>query len=118
MRARAGKKAPSITARREYDHVRAEPMNGAVIQIPCYHAATCTLIVHYEIEREVLDKKLRLVFQRLLVQRMQDCMSGAVCRSACARYRRLAEIAHVASERTLVNATVWIARERHTEVFQ
>ena len=109
---------PAIAAGGQDGGVGAEPVQGAVIQVPGHHAPAGAVLVHDQVEGEELDKELRLVLQRLLIERVQYGMAGAVGRRAGALHRGLAEVAHVAAEGALIDAAVLGARERHAEVFQ
>ena len=70
--------AAAVSAGRENGQRRGKPVKGAVFQAPGHHAPAGAVIVHDEIEGEVLDEELRLVAQGLLVERVQDGMAGAV----------------------------------------
>ena len=75
--------------------------------------------VHDQVEREILDEELRVVPQRLAVERVQDGVAGAVGGSAGALHRRaVAEIRHVAAERPLVDLAGLGAREGHAVVLE
>ena len=45
-----------------------EAMDAAVFQVPGHHAAANALLVHDQVEREVLDEEFHVVLQALLVQ--------------------------------------------------
>ena len=63
-------------------------------------------------------KNSRVVLQRLLVQRVQDRVAGAVGRGAGALRGALAVFGGHAAERTLVDPAVLGARERHALVLE
>ena len=97
----------------------AEAVDRPVRQVPRHDAATDALLVHDQVEGEILDKELGVVAQRLLVERMDDRVAGAVGGGAGAVGRgALAVLHHVAAERALVDLPGFGARERHAEMFQ
>src|SRR5690606_4442069 len=74
---------------------------------------------HDQVEREVLDEELRVVLDRLAVERVQDGVAGTVGCGAGALHRRaVAEVLHVAAERALVDATVFGTGERNAVVLE
>jgi hypothetical protein len=75
--------------------------SGAVarLEIPGHHAPAGALLVHDQVEREILDEEFRLVLERLLVERVQHRVAGAVGGGAGAlRRRALAEMRGHAAE--------------------
>ena len=68
--------------------------------------------------REVLDEELGLVLERLLVERVQHRVAGAVRGGAGALRDALAVMRGHAAERTLVDPAVLGARERHAVVLE
>ena len=83
----------------------AEPVQRAFRHVERDHAAALA-VFHDEVEREVLDEEAGLVLQRLLIQRMQHGMAGAIGRGAGALRDALAEVRGHAAERPLVDAPV------------
>src|SRR5690606_19945865 len=75
-------------------------------------------VLHDQIDREVLDEELRLVLQRLLIQRMQHGVPGPVRRRTGALRRALAEMRGHAAERALVDAAVLGAGERQAVMLE
>ena len=75
-------------------------------------------VLHDEIDREVLDEERRRVPDRLLVERVQHRVPGAVRGRAGALRDALAVVRGHAAERALVDAPVLGARERHAVVLQ
>ena len=93
------------------------------MQFTCCHVdgdepSTCTLLVHHQIDREVLHEKLRLVLQRLLIQGVQHRVSGAIGGSAGSLCRALAKMGRHAAERALINFAIFGARKRHSIVLE
>ena len=82
------------------------------------HHAAAGAVLHDEIEREVFDEEFGVVLDRLLVQRVQHRVAGAVGRGAGALRRALAVVRGHAAERALVDAAVVGARERHAVVLE
>src|SRR4026209_1148018 len=66
-----GEKARAVAAGRQHHHLGVEAVHGAVIEIPGHHADAVALVVHDQVDGEILDKELRLVLQRLLIERVQ-----------------------------------------------
>ena len=85
-------------------------MDGTVGHIQSHDAAAAT-VFHDQIEGEVLDKELRIILQGLLIERVQDRMSGPVRSSAGALSGAFAVIGGHATKGALVDFTVFGARE-------
>jgi hypothetical protein len=107
----------AIAAGRQHHLVGAEAMDGAIVEVPGHDAAADTL-VHDQVEGEVLDEELGVVPQRLLVERVQDRVAGAVGRGAGALGNALAVLRRHAAERALVDLALGRAAERHAVVFE
>ena len=75
-------------------------------------------LVEDQIEREILDEETRVVLERLLVERVQDCMAGAIGGSAGALRGAFAEMRRHAAKRALVDLAFLGARERHAVMFE
>jgi hypothetical protein len=90
-------------------------MQAAVVELEGDDAAAGAVLVHQQVDGEILDEELGSVFQRLAVQRMQHGMAGAVGGGAGAlRRRAFAIFRGHAAEGTLVDAAVLGAAERHS----
>src|SRR5260370_10493458 len=74
----AGFVDPAAAASGDDGHIGAEPMNRPVLEAPGEQAAARTVLVHQEVDGEILDKEARLVLEALLVERVQDCVAGAI----------------------------------------
>ncbi len=118
MRRGAREIGPAIAARRQDHHVGAEAVDGAVLETPRHHAAAGAVLVHDEVEREILDEELGIVLEALLIERVDDGMAGAVGRRRGALGHRLAVLRGVAAEGTLIDASVLDARERHAPMLE
>ena len=57
-------------------------MQRAFGHIQREHAAADTVAVHDQVEREIFDEEARVMLERLLVERVQDRVAGAVGRGA------------------------------------
>jgi hypothetical protein len=76
-------------------------------------------ILHDQVDGEIFDEEIRVIFQALLIERVQHCVAGAVGRGAGALHRRaFTHILHVAAERTLVDGAIGVAAERHAGMLQ
>ena len=89
----------------------------AVVERQREDAAAGAVLIHQQVEREILDEELRRAAQRLAVERVQHGVAGAVGGGARAlRRRAFAELRRHAAERALVDLAVLGARERHAVV--
>ena len=107
----------AVAAGRQHHLVGAEAVDRAVVEVPGHHAAAHAL-VHDQVEREILDEELGVVPQRLLVERVQDRVAGAVGGGAGALGDALAVFGRHAAERALVDLALGRARERHAEMLE
>ena len=93
--------------------------SDAVFEIERDDAAAGAVLVHDQIEREILDEELRRLAQRLTVERVQHGVAGAVGGGARAlRRRAFAVIRRHAAERPLIDLAVLGAREGHAVVLE
>jgi hypothetical protein len=109
---------PAIAASRENDRVRFEAVDRAV-----FHAerddAPAFAIFHDQIEREIFNEEVCIIFQALLIERVEHGVAGAVRRSTGALDgRAFAHILHMAAERALVDRAILIAGEGNACVFE
>src|SRR6202047_4399914 len=102
MRGRAGEIDSAATACRQDDGLSTKPMQRSVHQRP-RHDTAALAIDHDEIENEILEEKLSPISQRLPIQRVDQSMSRSIRSSARAWDRILAEVAHMATERPLID---------------
>ena len=117
VRRGAGEIRAAVAAGGEDHGMRAVAMQPARGHVQRHHAAAGA-VLHDEIEREVFDEELGVVLDRLLVQRVQHRVAGAVGRGAGAVRRALAVMRGHAAEWPLVDAAVVGARERHAVVLE
>ena len=103
MRSGTGEVDATIPPSCKDGSVGAEAMQRPVVHIPCQQAAAGAVIVHQEIERQIFDEKHRVVLQALLVERVQDGVSGAVGRCTGALRHLLAVADGLAAERALID---------------
>jgi hypothetical protein len=59
MRGRAGLENPTAASGGNHRHVGAESMNRSVLKTPREQAFACAVLIHQEVEREVLDEESR-----------------------------------------------------------
>ena len=93
------------------------------MQCAIFHAerddtGTFALIIHQQIKGKILDMEMRLMFQTLLIECMQNGMPRPIGRSAGAAGHGLAIIKSMATERPLINLTLIGTRERHAVILQ
>ena len=56
----------------------------ALLQVPGQQSVAGTVIIHQQIKREILGKELGVVLQALLIERVQNGVTGAVRRRTSA----------------------------------
>ncbi len=113
----AGEIGAAIAAGGQDGHLRQEPVQLAGGHVERDDAAALA-VLHDQVDREVLDEEAGAVLQRLLVQRVQHGVPGAVRRRAGALRDALAIVRGHAAERPLVDAPVLGAGERHAVVLE
>ena len=82
------------------------------------HAAAAALVVHDQVDGEILDEELGGMAQRLAVHGVQHGVAGAVCGGAGALRLALAEIGGHAAEGALEDLAVLGAREGHAPMLE
>ena len=117
MRRRAGKVDSAVTARRQDDGLCAETMQRSIHQRPRDNAAALA-VYHHEIQHEIFDKEFGSDPQGLPIQRVEQSMPRPIRRCASAGYRMFAEVAHVSTERPLIDFSIFGAGEGHPRMFQ
>ncbi len=95
--------------------MRAEPVELAFGHVESHDTAAYALF-HDEIDREVLDEEGRGVLYRLLIERVEHRVTGAIGRGASALGDTLSEVRRHAAEGALINASCFRAGERHAVV--
>jgi hypothetical protein len=79
-------------------------VDRAVVELPRHDADAGPVLGHQEVGGEILDVELRVVLQRLAIERVQDRVARAVGGGAGALHRRaFAELGRVAAEGALVD---------------
>ena len=117
VRRGAGEVGTTVAAGGEDRHVRAETVQRPLGEVERQHAAAHA-VLHDEVDREVLDEEGGGVADRLLVERVQHRMPGAVGRRAGALRDALAVVGGHTAEGALVDAASVGARERHAVMLQ
>ena len=112
MRGGAGEIDASIAAGRQDGGVGTEAMHLALRHVERDDTATLA-VLHDEIDGEILDEELRGVLERLLVQRVQHRVTGAIRGCAGALCDAFAEVRSHAAERPLIDAPSFV-RENGT----
>ncbi len=116
---RGREEGAAIAARRQHHDMRAEAMDRAVLEVPRHHADAGAVLVHDQVEREILDEELGVVLQALLIERVDHGVAGAVGGGAGAlRHRAFAVFRGVAAERALIDLALGRARKRHAEMLE
>ena len=114
----AGKIGPTVSTRGQYDFLRPESVDRSILESPGHHTPAGVSVVHNEIERKIFDKKFGSVFQRLLIQGMQYCMTRPIRCSTGPLRNAFAIIRSHAPEGSLVDETIRCSRKRHTIMFE
>src|SRR3546814_504658 len=96
----------------------AETMDRTVLHAERDHTPAYA-IFHDEIEREIFDEEIGVVFQALLIKRVQHGVAGAVGSGAGAlRSRSRAHILHHAAEGALIDLALFSPAERNARMLQ
>ena len=83
-------------------------MHRAVIELPGQNAAAGAVIVHQQVDGEILDVELGLLLEGLAIERVQDRVAGAVGGGTGALHRRaFAVFGGVAAEGALVDLALF-----------
>ena len=117
MRAGAGEIDAAITAGGQNYFMRAEAVDGAVVEIP-RHQSAHRAFVGDEVEREIFDEEIHLVLHALAVKRVQHGVAGAIGRGAGALGDAFAEMGGHATESALIDLAVFGSGERHAEMLE
>ena len=86
-------------------------------QVEAEHTAAGA-VLHDQVDGKILDKEFGLVADRLLVERVQHRMAGAIGRGTGALRDALAVVRGHAAKGTLVDPAILGARERHAIVLE
>jgi hypothetical protein len=108
----------AVAPRRQDGHRGAKAVDLARGHVQGDDAPAAALLIHDEVDGEVLDEEIRLVAHRLTVERVQDGVAGAICSRAGALRDALAELGRHAPERALVDLALVGAREGHAPMFE
>ena len=109
----------AIATCRQNNHLGAEQVHGAVVQLPAQHTLTHTIIRHDQINGEILDVEFRAMLQRLTIKRVQNRVAGPVGGGTGPLHGgAFAEFGGVAAEGALVDLARFGPRERHAVVFK
>ena len=115
----AGEVGAAIAAGGQDDHLRPEQVQGAIGQVPAEHAGAGTFLIHDQVDGEILDEEMRVVLQRLAIERVQHGVPGTVGGgTGPLRGCPLTELRGHAAEGTLIDAAFLGTAEGHTEVLQ
>ena len=117
VRRRAGEIGAAITTRRKNHRVAMKAVHAAFRQVQ-RDDAPAFAILHDEVDSEILYKELGIVFQRLLIERVQHRVTRTIRRRTGSLCRPLAKFGCHSTERALINPSVVCARERYAVMFQ
>ena len=119
MRSGAGEVDAAIAAGGDDGLLGAEAVQRAIVELQRHDAAAGAVLVHHQVDGEILDEELGRMLERLAVQRVQHGVAGAVGGSGRAlRRRALAVFGGHAAERALIDAAVLRAAERNAVVLE
>ena len=118
MRRSCGEIGAAIATSCQHDSVALKPVYAAIFHAHGDHAAAFA-IFHDEVEGEIFNEEIRVIFQALLIQSMQHRVTGTVgCRCGTLYRRAFAHILHMAAKGPLVDSAVGVARKWHAGMFQ
>ena len=93
-------------------------VHRAVCKVPGENTAADALGVHDQVDGEIFDIKGRIMFQGLLVQRMQNGMTGSVGGRRRALCNSFAKMRGHSAERPLINLAFLGPREGYAEMLE
>ena len=112
MRRCSGEIRATVATCRQNHLLSRKPVDRAIIEVPRHDPATGPFFVHDQVSRKILDKKFDLMLYRLLVERMQHGMAGAIGRGTGPLCNAFAVIRSHATEWPLINSPVLSPAER------
>ena len=119
VRGGAGLIDPAAAAGRDDGHVGAEAVDRPVLEAPGEQAAADAVLVHQQVDGEILDEEARPVLEALLIERVQDGMAGAIRGGAGAiRHVALRILGRVPAEAALIDLAGFGAAERHAQMLE
>mmetsp|Transcript_36508 Transcript_36508/g.92269 ORF Transcript_36508/g.92269 Transcript_36508/m.92269 type:complete len:522 (-) Transcript_36508:522-2087(-) len=112
VRAGGAEVRAAVAAGGEDGVVRAEAVQRAVLLAQRHHAAACAVLVHDQVQRKVLHKKVGVVLHGGTVEGVQHGVAGAI-RGTCATVRlpAAAVVEALAAKGALIDLAVVGARE-------
>ena len=118
MGARGAVEHAPAAACRQHNGMTAEAMDRSVLHAQRDNTAAFA-IFHDQIDREIFNEEVRVIFQRLLIERMQHGVTSTVSRGAGALHRRSGtHILHMTAERALIDLALFRTAEWHAGMFQ
>ena len=114
----AGREDAPRAAGGEQRGARLQDHHFGSLDLHRHHAQHVAVLVADQIERHPLHEEVGVGLDVLLIQGVQQRMTGAVGCGTGARHRVLAVILHVAAERTLVDLAAVQPIERHAVMLQ
>ena len=93
-------------------------MNSAIIHFQADNAEATSILIHDEVNGKIFNEEFCIVLQSLAIERVQNGMSGSVGCGASALCSALAKVCCHATKGTLIDFTIFGARERHAPMFQ
>src|SRR5271169_5123185 len=110
---------PSTAAGRYHGHVGAEPVQGAVLEAPSEQSTAYAVVIHNQIEGEILDEEACLMLETLLVERVKDSATRPIRRcTGAVGHLALGVISRVAAEAPLVDGPGLGPTKGHSQVFK
>ncbi len=106
------------TAGGEQCGTRLKDHRFAGFDLHCGHTVHIAIFIADQVQCHPFGEKMRIGFDVLLIQRVQQRVAGTVSRRTSAIHRRLAVLLHMAAERALIYLAAVGAVERHAEMFQ
>ena len=113
-----GEISASIPPRSQDHGVGAKAVQFPLFQVPGQDSPAHTCVVHDQVDGKIFNEKFGIMLQGLLVQGMQDGVTGAVGSGAGTLRRAFTEVSRHSTERTLINLAVYGTREGYAVMFQ
>ena len=109
MRRSCGEISAAITTGGQHDSMALKPVNASIFHAHGNHA-TAFAIFHDEVEREIFNEEVRVIFQALLIQSMQHSVPRTVGGSGgTLNGWAFAHILHMPAKGPLIDSAVGVA---------
>jgi hypothetical protein len=93
-------------------------MQRPILQVPGQHPSAGAVLVHQQIERNIFDEEVCSVLETLLIERVQNGMTGSVGRCTSALRQLFSILEGLAPERALIDLAILGTREWNAVMLQ